>query len=85
MNYEELIHINDHLIVYSNNIDEVTVQLVNDKHIYIEIEEECNYMNKKYKDIDSMINVFKKYNIPIKTNNYFVKKAEIEIREKFNL
>ncbi|MEG2235672.1 MAG: hypothetical protein RR144_04450 [Clostridia bacterium] len=81
IDYEELIHINDHLIIYANNIDEIAVQLVNNKHIYIEIEEECNYINKKYENIDSMINVFEKYNIPIKSKDYFVKKVEIEMKE----
>lgn len=82
INYEELIKINDHLIIYSNGVDEFAVQLVNDKHIYIEIEEKCNYADKMYKNIDEMKNVVIKYNIPILDNNYFVKKAEIEVEEK---
>ena len=82
LNYEELIRINDHIIVYSNNIDELAVQVVNNKHIYIEIEEKCNYINKKYNSLGEMINVVSKYKIPIKEENYFVKKAEIELEEK---
>ena len=82
LNYEELIRINDHIIVYSNNIDELAVQVVNNKHIYIEIEEKCNYINKKYNSLDEMKNVVSKYKIPIKEENYFVKKAEIELEEK---
>mgnify|MGYP004561927865 FL=1 len=82
LNYEELIRINDHIIVYSNNIDELAVQVVNNKHIYIEIEEKCNYINKKYNSLDEMKNVISKYKIPIKEENYFVKKAEIELEEK---
>lgn len=75
LGYEEIISINDHLIVYENNDDELCVQLVNNKHIYIEIED------RKYRNIDEMKNVIKKYNIPIKNNDYFVKKAEIEMKE----
>lgn len=82
INYEELIKINDHLIVCANNEDELAIQLVNDKHIYIEIEEKCNYIDKTYLDIEEMKNVMKKYNIPIKENNYFVKKAEVELNER---
>lgn len=82
LNYEELIRINDHIIVYSNNIDELAVQVVNNKHIYIEIEEKCNYINKKYNSLDEMKTVVSKYKIPIKEENYFVKKAEIELEEK---
>ena len=82
--YEELIRINDHIIVYANEEDELAIQLVNDKHIYIEIEEVCNNINKKYSNIKEMKNVLSKYQIPIKDNNYFVKKAEIEIKEQTN-
>ncbi len=82
INYEELIRINDHLIIYSNEIDEFAVQVVNNKHIYIEIEEKCERINKVYKNIDEMKNVINKYNIPIKNNDYFVKKALIELNEK---
>ena len=81
INYEELIRVNDHLIVYSNGIDEFMVQLVNNKHIYIEIEEHCNYIDKKYMSIEAMKSVISKYNIPIKDNNYYAKKAEVELIE----
>lgn len=81
INYQELININDHIIVMANETDEFAIQLVNNKHIYIEIEDECNYIKKKYKNIDEMKNIIVKYNIPIKLNNYFVKKAEIELEE----
>ena len=84
LNYEEMIRIYDHSIVYSNGIDEFVVQIVNNKHIYIEIEDKSYYTNKKYNSIDEMKQVIDKYSIPIKNNDYFVKKAEIEMLEKFN-
>lgn len=84
MNYEELIRINDHLLIYMNEEDELAVQLVNDKHIYIEVEEFSDRLNKQYSSLEEMKNVFSKYNISIKSNDYFVKKAEIEIEEKLN-
>ncbi len=79
--YSKMIELKDHLIVYSNETDEFVVQLVNNKHIYIEMEEYCNHINKHYNSIDEMINNLNKYNIPMKDNNYFVKKAEIELLE----
>lgn len=81
INYEELIRVNDNLTVYSNNVDEILVQFVNGKHIYIEIEEQCNYIDKKYMDVEEMKEVISKYNIPIKDNNYYAKKAEVELIE----
>lgn len=81
LNFEELININDNMIVYSNNEDELVVQYVNNKHIYIEIEDKCHYINKEYKTIEELKEVITKYNIPIKNNDYFVKKAEIELKE----
>lgn len=81
LNFEKLISIKDHMLVYSNGTDEFVVQSVNNKHIYIEMEEKCNYTDKIYKTIDEMIDVIKKYDIPIKGDNYFMKKAEIELKE----
>lgn len=83
LDFEELIRINDHMMVYATDTDELVIQNVNDKHIYIEIEDKCNYANKQYKSIDEMKNVINKYKIPIKDNNYFVKKAEIELQETY--
>ena len=81
LNYKELIKINNHQIVYSNGEDEMVVQMVNNKHIYIEIEQKCNYAKKYYQNIEEMKDVIKRYNIPIKNNDFFMKKAEIELKE----
>ena len=83
INYQELIRINDHIIIYGNETDEIALQLV-DNHIYLEIEENCDRINKKYKNIDEMKQVISKYNIPIKMNIYFIKKAQIALNEKIN-
>ena len=82
LNFEELIRINDHLLVYANDTDEIVIQCVNDKHIYIEIEEKCSFIDKHYNSVDEMKSVIDKYRIPIKGDNYFVKKALIELKEK---
>ena len=83
LNFEELIRINDHLLVYAKEKDELVIQNVNDKHIYIEIEDKCNYSDKCYNSIDEMKKVIFNNSIPIKNNNFFVKKAEIELQETY--
>lgn len=81
LGYEEIITLNDHLIVYANDFDEFALQNVNDKHLYIEVEEHCNFIDRHYNNNEEMKEVFTKYNIPIKNDDYFVKKAAIEIKE----
>jgi len=81
LNFEELIKINDHMLVYATDKDELVIQNVNGKHIYIEIEDKCNYADRFYNSIDEMKAVIIDNEIPIKGNNFFVKKAEIELQE----
>lgn len=83
LKYNRIVSLRDELVVYANDQDELAVQLVNGKHLYIEIEEECHYVSKKYNAVDEMKDVFSKYNIPIIDGNYFVKKAEIEMKEVY--
>ena len=40
--------IKDHITVYANNDTELSVQQVNNKHTYIEIEDKCHFINKTY-------------------------------------
>ena len=84
LNFKELIRINDHMLVYASDKDELVIQNVNGKHIYIEIEDKCNYADRFYDSIEEMKDVIVNNEIPIKNNDFFVKKAEIEIREKYN-
>ena len=81
LGFERLIEIKDHMLVYANKEDELVVQNVNGKHIYIEIEDKCNYVDRVYNSIDEMKEVISKYSIPMKGSNYFAKKAEIELQE----
>lgn len=83
LNFEELIRINDHTLIYATDKDEVAIQCVNDKHIYIEIEDKCHYANRVYNSIEEMKTVIIDNSIPIKDNNFFVKKAEIELIENY--
>lgn len=79
LGYEKLININDHLLIYANEYDEL--ECVNNKHIYIEIEEKCNYINRCYKNEEEMKQVIDKYNFPLKQNNYYAKKAVDELND----
>ncbi|MBQ1550562.1 MAG: hypothetical protein IIZ67_00530 [Bacilli bacterium] len=81
LGFEELIRINDHMLVFATDKDEFVVQNVNNKHIYIEIEDECRYANRFYNSIDEMKSVIVDNSIPFKNNDFFVKKAEIELKE----
>lgn len=81
LGFEELIRINDHMYVFATDKDEFVVQNVNNKHIYIEIEDECRYANRFYNSIDEMKSVIIDNSIPFKNNDFFVKKAEIELKE----
>ena len=82
LGFEELIRINDHMLVYASEKDELVVQYVNNKHVYIEIEDECYHINRTYNSIEEMKKVITDNSIPIKDNNYFAKKAEVELQEK---
>ena len=84
LGFEELIRINDHMLVYATDKDELVIQNVNNKHIYIEIEDKCNYANRFYNSIEEMKNVINDNLIPIKNNDFFIKKAEIELQETYN-
>ncbi len=84
LGFQELIRINDHMLVYATDKDELVIQNVNNKHIYIEIEDKCNYADRFYNSIDEMKKVITDNNIPIKNNDFFVKKAEIELQETYN-
>ena len=83
LSFEELIRINDHSLVYANDSDEFVIQNVNNKHIYIEVEDSCHYVDTIYKSVDELKSVITRYNIPIKNDNYFVKKAEVELKETY--
>lgn len=84
LGFQELIRINDHILVYATDKDELVIQNINNKHIYIEIEDKCNYADRFYNSIDEMKKVITDNNIPIKHNDFFVKKAEIELQETYN-
>ena len=81
INYKKLIEIHDKCIAFANEESELVVQIVNDKYIFIEMESNCMYINRKYSSIDELKEDIKKYNLPIDKSTYFAKKAEIILKE----
>ena len=82
INYQKLIEISDQCTEYANNEIELIVQEVNNKYIFFEAEDELRYTNKKFNSINEIKETINKYDLPFKKDNYFVKKAEIILREK---
>ena len=76
--YKELIRVIDNIEVYEKDGLELCVEDVNDKYLFIEIEE-----NEKYNTIEKMIKALDDTKIDYDKNNYFVKKAKIIFEEKY--
>jgi hypothetical protein len=79
--YKELIHIQNNSVVYTNDKIEFAVQLVNDKYIFIELEDKSEYLNKTYSSIEEMKEEINLYNLPIVKDKYFAKKAAIILED----
>ena len=75
INYTELFTIDDKCTVYEKNNIELCIQRVNDKYLFIELE---TFENQTIDELKEIINSF---DLPIDKSNYFVKKAEIILRE----
>jgi len=85
INYKKLFKIYDKCVVFANEESELIVQLVNDKYIFIEMESECEHINRKYNSIDELKEDLNKYNLSIDNSNYFVKKAELVLAETLKI
>ena len=85
INYKKLFKIYDKCVVFANEETELIVQLVNDKYIFIEMESECEHINRKYNSIDELKEDLNKYNLSIDNSNYFVKKAELILAETLKI
>ena len=82
--YEKLFDIHDKCIVFANDKTELVVQLVNNKYIFIEMESEPQYINRKYENVDELKDDICSYNLSIDKSNFFVKKAELILNETLN-
>ena len=82
--YKKIFSIHDESIVYINNDIELTVQIVNDKHIFIEIEQKFTHLKNKIYSINELKKMLEKYDLPYNKNNYFVSKASLMLDEVRN-
>lgn len=80
IHYKRLFDISDKCIV-ANDKSELVVQLVNDKYIFIEMESTGDYIDREYKDVEEMKSNLLSYNLSIDESNFFVKKAEMTLKE----
>ena len=81
IHYKRLFDISDKCIVYANDKSELVVQLVNDKYIFIEMESTGDYIDREYRNVEEMKSDLLSYNLSIDESNFFVKKAEITLKE----
>ena len=81
--YNELMKISDHVFVYTNGIDEFHVQYVNEKYVFIEVDDHCTFINKTYRDENEIIESLRKYDFPFKDNDYYAKKAVVTFNELY--
>lgn len=77
IHYKRMFDINDDCIVYTNGKNKLAVQLVNDKNIFIEMESDEN----NDESVDEMKEDILSYNLSIDESNFFVKKAELMLKE----
>lgn len=79
--YKNLIKIDDKCIVYSNNEMELVVQIVNDNHLFIEVEDTSEHIGKIYTEISAMKKDLIDLDLDCDYTDMFVRKAEIVFNE----
>ena len=78
LGYHEVIRIVDNIEVYEKDELQICVQYVNNKYLFIEMEE-----NEKYNSIEKIIDALEKTKIDYDNSDYYVKKAKIIYEEKY--
>ena len=77
--YREIMNIKENDTEYRKNGFQLAIKDIINGDKLIEIEE-----NEKYDTIEKIIKELEKQDIPIFTDNYFVKKAEVELNKILN-
>lgn len=78
LGYYQIMNIKENDEVYSKNGFELAIKYIEKGAILIEVETE---ENTKWDSIEKIKNMISRINIPIKKDEYFVKKAEIELNK----
>lgn len=81
LNYIDLINIKEDDIEYKKDDLRLAIKMVKNGDLLIEIETEPN---TEYDTIDKLKEAVKKLEIPILPNEYFIKKAEVELNKLLN-
>lgn len=76
LKYKLLMEINEEGTVYKKNGFKIAIKDIKNSDKLVEIEE-----NEKYDSIAKLISEVKKLNLPLDMQNYFVKKAEVELKK----
>lgn len=78
LGYYKIMNIKENDEVYFKNDFEIAIKYIEKGDILIEVETQ---ENTEWDTIDKIKNIISKINIPIKKDEYFVKKAEIELNK----
>ena len=81
MGYKEIMNIKEDDVVYEKDEFQLAKKDINNGDNLIEIETE---ENKDFDTIEKLIKKINEIEIPIYTDNYFVKKAEVELDKVLN-
>ena len=81
INYKDLINIYEDDIIYEKENLEIEIKNVRDGDLLIEIE---TNPNTEFDTIEKLKNVITELQIPIEPNEYFVKKAEVQLNKLLN-
>ena len=81
MGYKEIMNIKEYDVIYEKDEFQLAIKDINNGDNLIEIETE---ENKDFDTIEKLIKKTNEIDIPIYTDNYFVKKAEVELDKVLN-
>ena len=81
INYKDLINIYEDDIIYEKENLEIEIKNVRDGDLLIEIE---TNPNTEFDTIEKLKNVITELQIPIEPNEFFVKKAEVQLNKLLN-
>ncbi len=78
LDYYEIMNIKENDIIYYKNNFELAIKYIEKGDILIEIETEPN---TKWDTVENIKSIISEINLPIEKDNYFIKKAEIELNK----
>ena len=78
LDYYEIMNIKENDIIYYKNNFELAIKYIEKGDILIEIETEPN---TKWDTVENIKSIISEMNLPIEKDNYFIKKAEIELNK----